>query len=228
MKAITISLVAHLTLITLLTLASILAPGLLPNPRSVMLAFHDTARMVRMVDIELPAVKSTPGTPRAGGAPSPLTTNRVADIAPVIAPGLAPGPGPEPGDPSGYDSLHTVEGVSGMVPVAGIGSIEAPAPPVNNLPIRLHAGIDAPRRVIDAMPAYPALARTSRVSGIVILEATIDVHGDVTATRILRSIPLLDQAATDAVRSWKYAPARLNGEAVAVLLTVTVNFTLRD
>ena len=41
-----------------------------------------------------------------------------------------------------------------------------------------------------------------------------------------RSVPLLDAAAVDAVRQWKYAPARLNGEPIPVLITVTVNFVL--
>jgi len=45
--------------------------------------------------------------------------------------------------------------------------------------------------------------------------------------RVLRSVPLLDQAATDAVRQWEFTPTRLNGVAVPVVMTVTVNFTLR-
>jgi protein TonB len=44
---------------------------------------------------------------------------------------------------------------------------------------------------------------------------------------VLRSIPLLDQAAVDAVRQWEYTPSRLNGVPVPVVITVTVTFTLR-
>ena len=44
---------------------------------------------------------------------------------------------------------------------------------------------------------------------------------------MLRSIPLLDQAALDAVRQWEYEPTLLNGVAVPVIMTVTVNFTLQ-
>jgi protein TonB len=44
---------------------------------------------------------------------------------------------------------------------------------------------------------------------------------------VLRSIPLLDQAAIDAVRQWTYTPTLLNGVPVPVIMTVTVNFTLR-
>ena len=48
-----------------------------------------------------------------------------------------------------------------------------------------------------------------------------------TKTRLLKSIPLLDQAALDAVRKWEYEPTMLNGVAVPLIMTVTVNFTLR-
>ena len=48
-----------------------------------------------------------------------------------------------------------------------------------------------------------------------------------TAVRLLRSIPLLDEAAIDAVRQWQYEPTVESGTAVPVTITVTVNFTLR-
>ena len=62
---------------------------------------------------------------------------------------------------------------------------------------------------------------------MVILEATIDESGIVRNVKVLRSHALLDQAAIDAVRKWKYTPTKLNGVAIPILLTVTVNFALR-
>jgi protein TonB len=44
---------------------------------------------------------------------------------------------------------------------------------------------------------------------------------------VLRSVSLLDDAAVDAVRQWKFTPTRLNGEAVPIVMTVTVSFTLQ-
>jgi protein TonB len=64
------------------------------------------------------------------------------------------------------------------------------------------------------------------VQGVVILQATIDSRGNVEAATVLRSIALLDQAALDAVRQWKFTPTLLNGMAVPVIMTVTVNFEL--
>ena len=65
------------------------------------------------------------------------------------------------------------------------------------------------------------------MSGTVIVEATIDTDGRVRSARVLRSIPLLDEAALDAVRQWEYTPTLLNGTPVAVIMTVTVTFQLR-
>jgi protein TonB len=61
---------------------------------------------------------------------------------------------------------------------------------------------------------------------VVILEATVGRDGQVEDVAILRSVPLLDKAAMDAVRQWEYAPLLLNGEAQRFVLTVTVNFSL--
>jgi protein TonB len=61
---------------------------------------------------------------------------------------------------------------------------------------------------------------------VVILEAIIDVNGSVQSVRVLRSQPLLEQAAVDAVRQWEYTPTLLNGVPVPVVMTVTVSFAL--
>ena len=59
------------------------------------------------------------------------------------------------------------------------------------------------------------------------MEATIGATGNVTAVNVLRSVPLLDEAAVNAVRQWVYTPTLLNGVPVPVIMTVTVNFQLR-
>ena len=101
-----------------------------------------------------------------------------------------------------------------------------PTPPPAQAPIRLHSGIRAPQRVFNVTPAYPAVARSAHVEGLVIIEATLDEHGNVVRTQVLRSIQLLDDAAVQAVRQWKFSPTLLNGVAVPIVMTVTVNFML--
>ena len=59
-----------------------------------------------------------------------------------------------------------------------------------------------------------------------ILETVIDTSGNVTSVRVLRGDPLLDQAAVDAVQQWKFKPATLNGDAIPVVMTVTIQFRL--
>ena len=79
----------------------------------------------------------------------------------------------------------------------------------------------------DVRPVYPSIAQSARVQGVVIIEATIGPNGTVTDAKVLRSIPLLDAAALDAVRQWVFTPTTLNGQPVPVIMTVTVNFTLQ-
>ena len=79
----------------------------------------------------------------------------------------------------------------------------------------------------DVRPIYPPEALGAKVQGVVILEAVIDGAGDVRSARVLRSIPILDEAAVTAVEQWKFVPTLLNGVPVPVVMTVTVNFTLQ-
>ena len=92
-------------------------------------------------------------------------------------------------------------------------------------PLRIGGKIQAPKKIKDVPPVYPAIAQSARVSGAVTIEATIGPDGKVIDARVVRSIPLLDQAALDAVRQWEYLPTLLNGVPVPVLVTVTINFT---
>ena len=75
-------------------------------------------------------------------------------------------------------------------------------------------------------PRYPAIAQASRVEGVVILEAVIAEDGSVQDVRVLRSKPLLDDAAMEAVRQWRFTPTLLGGQPVPVVMTITVSFTL--
>jgi TonB family protein len=93
-------------------------------------------------------------------------------------------------------------------------------------PIRVGGAIKPPAQTKRVTPPYPPEAQAAGVQGVVIMEATVGADGKVTDVRVLRSIPLLDQAAMDAVRQFEYTPTLVNGVAVPVLMTVTVNFTL--
>ncbi len=94
-------------------------------------------------------------------------------------------------------------------------------------PLRVGGTIGPPKKIVDVAPVYPDAAKDAGVSGVVIIEATVDTEGRVQDARVLRSIPLLDNAALDAVTQWRYTPTWLNGEPVPVTMTMTINFTLQ-
>jgi len=95
-------------------------------------------------------------------------------------------------------------------------------------PVRIGGDVKEPKKIKHVPPVYPDDALAARVQGVVILEAIIDENGDVFDAKVLRSVPLLDQAAVDAVRQWRFTPTLLNNVPVQVIMTVTVNFSLKD
>jgi protein TonB len=93
--------------------------------------------------------------------------------------------------------------------------------------VRVGGKIRPPKKTKDVQPVYPASAKSARIAGVVIVEATIGTDGTVVDAKVLRSVPMLDQAALDAVRQWEFTPTLLNGKAVPVVMTVTINFKLQ-
>jgi periplasmic protein TonB len=93
-------------------------------------------------------------------------------------------------------------------------------------PLRPGGDLEPPTKLRHVTPTYPELARRAGVQGVVVLECVIDPSGHVADVKVLRGHPLLEPAAVDAVRQWIYTATRLNGVPVAVLLTVTVRFTI--
>ena len=122
-------------------------------------------------------------------------------------------------------------GVEGGVPGGVVGGVvgglsDAPPPPPVK-PVHVGGEVREPRKVVDAAAVYPPLARKAQLEGGVILEATIDTRGRVQDTRVLRSVPLLDEAALEAVKKWVYTPTLLNGVPTPIIMTVTVTFRLK-
>jgi protein TonB len=177
-----------------------------------------------------PPAPPPPPAPRAAQAPAP------SPKAPVKASGLA-----APIEvateilPESLDlgvAGGVPGGVEGGVPGGVVGAVVSglPAPPPPPAPVkavRVGGDIREPRKVVDVPPAYPEMARKAHVEGLVIVEATIDEHGRVRDARVLRGVPMLDEAALEAVRQWVYMPTLLNGVPRAVIMTVTVRFSLK-
>jgi protein TonB len=158
----------------------------------------------------------------------------VQEVNPAAAPIEAPKEiKPESGLEKGVQNAAVgveggvVGGVAGGI-VGGLAEAPPPPPPPPPAaPVRVGGNIKPPNKVKDVKPVYPAIAQSARVQGVVIIEATIGPNGAVQEAKVLRSIPLLDAAALDAVRQWQFTPTLLNGVPVPVIMTVTVNFTLQ-
>jgi TonB family protein len=81
--------------------------------------------------------------------------------------------------------------------------------------------------VSKTAPNYPAMAKQSQIEGEVTVNAVIDITGKLTNMKVVSGSPLLQQAALDSLRTWKYEPAFLNDKPVPVQTSITVKFRLR-
>jgi TonB family protein len=122
---------------------------------------------------------------------------------------------------------RVLPGVLALMVVAAVSPHARALQTPGAAPVRVGGNIPPPVKTKDVRPVYPAEAQQARVSGIVILETTIGEDGKVRDVVVKRSIPLLDQAALNAVRQWEYTPTLVNGIAVPIIMTVTVNFTIQ-
>jgi protein TonB len=71
------------------------------------------------------------------------------------------------------------------------------------------------------------VARTEKMEGVVVIDALVDDTGKVTDMKVISGFPRLTQAAMDALRTWKYEPARLNGQPIAMHMKVSISFSLQ-
>jgi protein TonB len=105
-----------------------------------------------------------------------------------------------------------------------------PPPPVIKkippAPVHVSSGIIESNLIHRVQPAYPALARSARVQGVVEFTAVISKQGAIENLQLVRGHPLLINAAREAILQWRYRPTMLNGEPVEVITNILVNFTL--
>jgi protein TonB len=105
----------------------------------------------------------------------------------------------------------------------------APGPaPAPAAPIRVRQGGVVKDAVVirRVEPVYPAIARQTRVAGVVRLEGVIGIDGRIRELKVLEGNPLLVKAAVDAVSQWLYEPTTLNGDPVEVIAPISVTFRL--
>lgn len=187
--------------------------------------------------IQPPAV--TPSTPSSTSAAAQKLAARAANAAPVPAQTLPP-PKPSPAQASAPTQAVVERATSTQT--APARQEEAPQPVVSapaqmNVPLSAAPNVAVaaapPVRVSQSTPAqlltsvapkYPEIARSMRASGNVVLQVTVGKDGAVKAVKVVSGHALLREAASSAVRQWRYRPATLNGQPTDTTLDVTVRF----
>lgn len=222
-----VSVLAHVALLGVVIAVPLLMDSPLPEPAGgAVQAFFATP-------LELAPPPPPPPPPAPAARPAvkvqASTVERTEGfVAPVAIPvDIVPEAGIDFGVAGGVAG-----GVEGGVPGGVVGGVigglpEAPpAPPL--APVRVGGRVQEPKKLKAVPPVYPDAAVASRIEGVVILECLISPQGRVTEVKVLRGVPLLEEAALDAVRQWIYTPTLMDGVPVPVIMTVTVRFDLRN
>jgi protein TonB len=222
--ALVLAIAAHLGVLVVVTAVRLWSIEELPEP-PVMVSFWAAPPAP-------PPPPPPPPPPRgqrtAERTEAPVDPNPKQETQPVVVPpqtpqSAAPAVGSEDGVEGGVEG-----GVPGGVIGGIVGGLPAAAPPAPPAPVTLRVGGDVkePRKIKHVEPVYPDLAAKARLEGVIILEAIIAPNGQVRDVKVLRGMPLLDEAALAAVRQWAYTPTLLSGVPVQVALVVTVRFRI--
>jgi protein TonB len=205
------SILAHASAVVAVVVTSLAASDMLPAVRRAVDFIE-----VRPVTPPVPPPRRVRREPRVEPVPSAAVPIEVPE-------GIHEESPMQPAAASADTSVIAVDPAPLPEPVA----IEPPARVDPREPVRVGGNIRPPQKVSSPSPVYPPIARAAGVQGVVILEAVIGEDGSVRDLKVLRSIPLLDAAAIAAVQQWRFSPSLLNGEPIAVVMTVTVGFSLR-
>lgn len=206
------------------------ASGTLPEPAGTVGTFN----------LPLPELAPPPPPPEA----PPQGVRRLPSVAPppaveghLTVPPVVPDGLPEPEAPDFVGSAVVCKGVcavggdptgsgNGEI-VGGIDRVAAAIVATPPPPRRVSEGVQGPRRVHYVAPVYPPIAIATHVEGKVVLDCLITEEGRIAGVTVLEGNPLLTSAAAEAVQQWIYTPTLLSGVRSAVIMKVTVNFTLR-
>ena len=151
-------------------------------------------------------VMAPPTIPTHAWIPSIREEPGFGNLMTVGGPMALPGMGCDP-----FNCLHTQPDMHRVV--------QAKPRPVSS-------GVMEGMLIRKVIPTYPAIGRAVRAQGTVQLQATISREGTIENLRVVSGPPILQQAAIDAVKQWRYRPYLLNGEPVEVETTINVDFRL--
>jgi periplasmic protein TonB len=217
--------VGPVALLSLVLLALVVIPLFhidpLPRRERVTMLYVPSAAAASHVASSSVPTSTSRNTPTKISIPRAVHTTHEAPSAPVVTAagvvGGVPG-GVVGGVPGGV--LSDLLPSKGTAPV--LASTPTPAPRRTRVPGRIAEA----NLVYDVAPKYPPEAGRERIEGIVVLMAVIGKDGTVRDVRVESGLPVLAQAAIEAVKQWRYRPYLLNGEPVEIDSQITINFNL--
>ena len=165
-------------------------------------------------------------TPRAVNIPDPMHQAQEPTLAPPPVPVASPSGvvGGVPGGVVGGAPIGVLSEVLGTT-----HSLPLPAKttdPTLVKRIRVASRVVEANLIHDVTPQYPLEAGRARIEGTVVLLAVIGADGSVRDVRVESGLPILAQAAIDAVKQWRYKPYLIDGQPVEVDSRITINFNL--
>jgi protein TonB len=217
--------VGSVSLLSLLVLALVVVPlfhtDRLPKPETLTMLYVLPAAAGSNVT-EPPVPRSASRNTQTIRIPSAVhATQETAPSPPVDTAGGVVG-GVPGGVIGGIPSGVLSEGLGSTASVPVLAKTPAPTPKR----VRVPARVAEANVVYDVAPKYPPEAGHARIEGTVVLLAVIGKDGTVEDVRVESGLPMLAQAAIEAVKQWRYRPYLLNGEPVEVNSQITINFTL--
>jgi protein TonB len=219
---IVVSVAAHALIVAAVIIVPLMATSAMPPLASGIPDFMLVAGPPAPPPLPTPPAPASATPLNRDAAPRDMPTEIGEELPPATTGDRTEGGVPTLGPPTG----------SGFGSSDGIGrDVGAPVPPPvpapPTKPVRPGGDIREPVKVKNVPPVYPEIAIRARISGRVVIDAVIGTDGVVREVRILSGVPLLNQAAIDAVRQWRYTPTTLNNVPVPVIMTVTVQFNLQ-
>jgi len=212
-----------LAFLSVLILALIVIPlfhtDVLPKRETLTMLYAPSAAASNATRLQAPTPTYTSASI---GIPAPIPKTQEAPPPPAGTSGGVVG-----GIPGGV-----VDGIPGGVlseVLSSTRSVPAPAKMPDPTPvkrIRVASRVVEANLIHDVTPTYPPEAGRARIEGTVVLLAVIGTDGSVKDVRVENGLPILAQAAIDAVKQWRYKPYLIDGEPVEVDSRITINFTL--
>jgi protein TonB len=209
-KALTWSSLGHLSLVVIFLLIMLAKRNVPQNERTIVVPYRELQAPPSLQQTPPTVSVAAPAAQPTAGIPLPTEDEQVQE----------------------EQTIATQEELSqaiGSGETAGGGDSLVIAPPSDALPAfgEYVYVEELPEAISKAQPEYPDIARQSSMEGTVIVQALVGKDGKVKDTKVVKSVPVLDDAAVAAVKRWVFKPALSNNKPVAVWVAVPVKFSLQ-